>query len=72
MVLNYERIFHSYGFKFELLPETSQSQSMVKLRINTLPQSNDNQFEESDFHNLVTAVRNYDADPKAKDAIKSH
>ena len=30
--------------------------------MNSLPYSNDTQFEESDFHNLVTTIRNFESD----------
>jgi chemotaxis regulatin CheY-phosphate phosphatase CheZ len=38
----------------------------------SLPASNDNIFELSDFHNLVTTVRNYDADREAQSYVKTH
>ena len=45
---------------------------MVTIRIKSLPESNDNIFEESDFHNLVTTLRNYDGDQKVKESITNH
>ncbi|CDW91469.1 dna mismatch repair protein [Stylonychia lemnae] len=63
LVEKYERMFTSFGFKFEKLSWTKNS---VQVRLNSLPYSNDTQFEESDFHNLVTAVRNYDGDDRVK------
>jgi hypothetical protein len=48
------------------------SNNITKIKIVSLPASNDNIFELSDFHNLVTTVRNYDADREAQSYVKTH
>ena len=61
LIRKYERIFSAYGFKYEEVPHTQyQDPSTTLIKIKSLPESNDNIYEASDFLNLVTAVRNYD------------
>lgn len=45
---------------------------MTRLRLKSLPASNDNIFELSDFLNLITTVRNYDADKEAQSFVQNH
>ncbi|CDW73097.1 dna mismatch repair protein [Stylonychia lemnae] len=76
LVQKYERIFNIYGFKFEKLERASflsmnSKEELVCLKIRSLPQSNDTQFEESDFHNLLTALRGYDSDPVLQQRYKT-
>lgn len=40
--------------------EMDESVKTVKIRIVSMPQSNDTQFQESDFYDLLTGVSNYD------------
>ena len=75
LIIKYDKIFSSYGFKYEEVQST-QNQSrhlhVATIKIKSLPESNDNIFEESDFHNLVTTVRNYDADKETQKYVKTH
>ncbi len=48
------------------------SNHITRIKITSLPASNDNIFELSDFHNLVTTVRNYDADKEAQRYVQNH
>eukprot|EP00347_Sterkiella_histriomuscorum_P000590 403375263 len=59
----YQRIFNAFGFQFEKM---FWNKYQVQIKVHSLPQSNDTQFEESDFHNLVTAIRNFDTDDRTK------
>eukprot|EP00347_Sterkiella_histriomuscorum_P014588 403360310 len=59
----YERIFKAFGFQFE---KVSWNRKTVQVKVTSMPRSKDQQFEESDFHNLVTSIRNFDSDEKAK------
>ncbi|CDW74833.1 mismatch repair endonuclease pms2-like [Stylonychia lemnae] len=68
LVEKYEKIFTAFGFKYEKLSWTSKT---VQIRVISLPYSNDTQFEESDFHNLVTSIRNFDSDERAKTRYQS-
>ena len=67
LVCKYEKIFNDFGFKYIKIGESRKS---VKIKVHSVPSSHDTPFEESDFHNLVTAVRNFDCDDQAKAKYK--
>ena len=59
----YEDVFEFNGLKFKFpdsFDELVAKGGDIKIELLSLPQSCDLQFEESDFYDLLTEVRNYD------------
>ena len=65
LLVKYTFIFEYNGLKFRLgeeYEEKIKNQEPVDVKLISLPQSCDIQFDESDFLDLLTAIRNYDRD----------
>ena len=62
LLKEYPEVFEYNGLKFKLFDDFDQQikcEKTVKVKLISLPQSYDLQFDESDFYDLLTAVRNY-------------
>lgn len=63
LMLKYHWIFSQNGMRVQLpanLLDMDESVETVQIRIVSMPQSNDTQFAESDFYDLLSGVSNYD------------
>lgn len=65
LLVKYNYIFEYNGLRFRLpddFEDIIENKKSVKIKLVSLPQSLDLQFDESDFLDLLTALRNYDQD----------
>eukprot|EP00347_Sterkiella_histriomuscorum_P011975 403370380 len=78
LIQNYLSMFEAYGFKFYVKEKDLENLNTplfqvetVSLNLTNLPTSNDTQFGPSDFHNLITSLRNFDANKELQQKTRT-